>query len=46
MENKKGCNFCKKSKKKFSLVTIMAVYILVLAIIGQIEIVKYILSFF
>ena len=46
MEQKKGCNFCKRAKKKFSWWIYLSLYVLLLAIIGQVQVVKYIISLF
>jgi len=44
MEQKKGCNFCKNSKKKFSKYTIVGLYVFVLMVWGQIDMIKYIMK--
>ena len=43
MEEKK-CRFCKKAKKRISKYAIISIYLLILVIIGQIQLVKFILS--
>jgi dTDP-glucose pyrophosphorylase len=43
MEEKK-CNFCEKSKKKFSKYTVIGLYLLTLMIWGQIDMIKYIIK--
>ena len=41
---KKKCNFCKKAKSKFSLYIFFSVYVAILVIWGQIELIKYIIK--
>lgn len=43
MEEKK-CNFCKKAKGKFSKYTLIGIYLLIVMIWGQVEIVKYLIK--
>lgn len=40
MEQKKGCNFCKKAKRKFKIQIILGFYMFVLVVLGQIELIR------
>jgi hypothetical protein len=44
MEKKKGCSFCKRTRKKMPMWILGSLYILVLAIWGQIELIKLIIK--
>jgi hypothetical protein len=41
---KKKCNFCKRSKKKFSKWIYFSIYFIILAIWGQIELIRFIIK--
>ena len=42
----KKCNFCKRAKKKFSFLFWFSIYFAILAIIGQIVLIKLIINYF
>jgi hypothetical protein len=44
MNEQKKCNFCKRAKKKFSKLIYLSIYLIVLVVWGQIELIKWIID--